>query len=230
MRWLAWTISPLARRTRSTMARSESCMLRSSRISCALSSLPQGEGEPLLVPLLRTQFGEQAAFEPANLHRLMTRVAPGFIRVDADELTYPAHVILRYRIERALIEGRIEAEDIPALWDESMMSLLGVDTRGNYTNGCMQDVHWSAGAFGYFPCYTLGAMYAAQWFAAIRQGVPDLDARIAQGDLAPVFDWLRDNIWTQASRWETAELATRASGETLNPLHFRRHLETRYLG
>ncbi|MEO8058325.1 MAG: carboxypeptidase M32 [Burkholderiales bacterium] len=184
----------------------------------------------LLAPLLRTQFGEQAAFEPGNLHRMMTRVEPGFIRVDADELTYPAHVILRYRIERALIEGSIEAEDIPALWDESMMSLLGVDTRGNYQNGCMQDVHWSAGAFGYFPCYTLGAMYAAQWFAAIRRGVPDLDARIAQGDLAPVFDWLRENIWSQASRWETAELATRASGETLNPVHFRRHLEARYLG
>jgi carboxypeptidase Taq len=184
----------------------------------------------LLAPLLRTQFGEQAAFEPGNLYRLMTRVEPGFIRVDADELTYPAHVILRYHIERALIEGSIEAEDIPALWDESMMSLLGVDTRGNYQNGCMQDVHWSAGAFGYFPCYTLGAMYAAQWFAAIRRGVPDLDARIAQGDLAPVFDWLLENIWSQASRWETAELAKHASGEPLNPLHFRHHLEARYLG
>ena len=166
----------------------------------------------------------------AEMDGLMTRVEPGFIRVDADELTYPAHVILRYHIERALIEGSIEAEDIPALWDESMRSLLGVDSRGNYQNGCLQDLHWSSGAFGYFPCYTLGAMYAAQWFAAIRRSVPDLDAHIAQGDLAPVFDWLRDHIWTQASRWDTAELATRASGETLNPLHFRRHLEARYLG
>ena len=73
-------------------------------------------------------------------------------------------------------------------------------------------------------------MYAAQWFAAMRARLPDLDARIAAGDLAPVFDWLRDNIWSQASRWNTAELATRASGEALNPAHFRRHLETRYLG
>jgi len=111
-----------------------------------------------------------------------------------------------------------------------MASLLGLDTRGNFSNGCMQDVHWSAGLIGYFPCYTLGAMYAAQWFAAIRRGTPDLDARIAAGDLARVFDWLRDNIWLQASRWTTAELATRASGEALNPIHFRRHLETRYLG
>jgi Zn-dependent M32 family carboxypeptidase len=84
----------------------------------------------------------------------MTRVHPGLIRVDADELTYPAHVILRYGIERRLIEGSVEAEDIPTLWDEGMQSLLGIHTRGNYADGCMQDVHWSAGLFGYFPCYT----------------------------------------------------------------------------
>ena len=111
-----------------------------------------------------------------------------------------------------------------------MASLLGIDTSGNYSNGCLQDVHWSGGAFGYFPCYTLGAMYAAQWFAAIRAQTPDLDAQIARGNLAPAFDWLRANIWSQASRWPTRELAIRASGEALNPQHFRRHLEARYLG
>ncbi len=184
----------------------------------------------LISPLVKKHLGDQPAFDPANLARLYTRVNPGFIRVDADELTYPAHVILRYRIERELIEGGARAEDIPALWDEGMASLLGVDTRGNYRNGCLQDVHWPSGLFGYFPCYTLGAMYAAQWFATIRRGVPDLDARISGGDLAPVFDWLRDNIWTQGSRFTTAELALRASGEVLNPAHFRRHLEARYLG
>ena len=184
----------------------------------------------LLAPRLAAHFGSQPGFEPAALQCLLTRVAPGFIRVDADELTYPAHVILRYRIERALIEGSLEAEDIPAAWDEAMASLLGLDTRGNFADGCMQDIHWGSGLFGYFPCYTLGALYAAQWFAAICRSVPDLDARIARADLAPVFDWLRDHIWSQGSRWSTAELALRASGETLNPLHFRRHLEARYLG
>ena len=184
----------------------------------------------LLAPLLCKHFGAQPAFEPDNLHRLMTRVAPGFIRVDADELTYPAHVILRYGIETQLIDGSVEADDIPALWDEGMQSLLGVDTRGNYRDGPLQDVHWTGGAFGYFPCYTLGAMYAAQWFATIRAQHADLDARIARGDLAPAFDWLRANIWSQGSRWPTAELATRATGEALNPAHFRRHLEARYLG
>ena len=183
----------------------------------------------VLSPLLAAHFGAQPAFAADNLHRLLTRVRPGLIRVDADEVTYPAHVILRYEIERALVEGEIEADDIPALWDEKMQALLGIDTRGNYRDGCMQDVHWTEGAFGYFPSYTLGAMYAAQWFAAMRRAVPDLDRRIAAGDLAPVFAWLNAHIWSQASRWDTPELVARASGEALNPQHFRAHLEARYL-
>ncbi|MDC7707985.1 carboxypeptidase M32 [Vogesella indigofera] len=183
----------------------------------------------LIAPLVKKHLGEQGAFDAANLARMYTRVRPGFIRVDADELTYPAHVILRYEIERALIEGDIEAEDVPALWDEKMQAYLGVDTRGNYRDGCMQDIHWTDGSFGYFPSYTLGAMYAAQYFATLRHSVPDLDARIAAGDLAPVFDWLDANIWSQASRWETGELVRRATGEVLNPAHFRAHLEARYL-
>lgn len=184
----------------------------------------------LVAPLLREAFGDQPAFAPANLQRLLTRVRRGLIRVDADEVTYPAHVILRYEIERALIEGEIEAEDIPALWDARMMALLQLDTRGNFADGPLQDVHWPAGMIGYFPCYSLGAMYAAQWFAAIRRQQPDLDAHLAGGDLRPALDWLRDNIWTQASRWTTDELVQRASGEALDPAHYRAHLERRYLG
>lgn len=184
----------------------------------------------LLAPLLREHLGAQSAFEPANLHALFTRMKPGRIRVDADEVTYPAHIILRYEIERALIEGAIEADDIPALWNEKMKALLDIDTSGDFSNGCLQDVHWTEGAFGYFPSYTLGAMYAAQWFAAIRRQTPDLDRRIAAGDLKPVFDWLKTHVWSQASRWPTPELVSRASGEPLNPHYFREHLDARYLG
>ncbi len=183
----------------------------------------------LIQPLVEQHLGKQEAFSASNLAKIYTRVKPDFIRVDADELTYPAHVILRYEIERALINGEIEADDIPALWDEKMQAYLGVDTTGNFKNGCLQDIHWTDGAFGYFPSYTLGAMYAAQYFAAIRAAHPDLDQRIAAGDLAPVFDWLNENIWSQASRWETSELIRRATGEALNPQHFRQHLELRYL-
>jgi carboxypeptidase Taq len=182
-----------------------------------------------LAPWIVEAFGPQPAFAPDNLVRLITRVRAGLIRVDADEVTYPAHIILRYEIERPLIEGGIQAEDIPALWDAKMAELLGRDTRGNYQDGPLQDVHWPSGLFGYFPCYSLGAMYAAQWFAAMRRTMPDLDARIARGDYAPVFGWLHDHIWSQASLWTLDELATRASGEPLNPVHFKSHLEARYL-
>ncbi len=184
----------------------------------------------LLAPHIVQHFGAQPAFEKENLYQHFIRVVPGYIRVEADELTYPLHVILRYRIERALIEGDIEAEDIPALWDKTMKEFLDIDTTGNFTNGCMQDVHWGEGLFGYFPSYTLGAMYAAQWFGAIRRAVTDLDARMAGGDLSPALDWLKANVWSQGSRWTTDELVTRATGSALDPSHYRRHLETRYLG
>jgi carboxypeptidase Taq len=182
-----------------------------------------------LAPLVRAALGNQPAFEAGNLHRLITRVKRGLIRVDADEVTYPAHVVLRYEIERALIEGDAQAEDVPAMWDERMHALLGIDTRGNYRDGPMQDIHWAEALFGYFPCYSLGAMYAAQWFAAMRRDLPDLDTGIARGDIGPVFSWLNSRIWSQGSRWTTDELAIRASGEPLNPAHFRAHLAQRYL-
>ena len=183
----------------------------------------------LIAPLVQKHLGQQAAFESGNLAALFTRVRPGFIRVDADELTYPAHVILRYEIERALMDGEIEAEDIPALWDEKMMTYLGVDSCGNFQDGCMQDIHWPGGSFGYFPSYTLGSMYAAQFFASIRSGQPDLDAQVLGGNLLPVFKWLEQHIWRQASRWSIDDLVKRATGEALNPAHFRQHLERRYL-
>lgn len=182
-----------------------------------------------LAPLVAEAFGAQPAFEPDNLYRLVTRVEPGFIRVDADEATYPAHVILRWEIERALIEGELEAEDIPAAWDERMALWLGLDTRGNYTDGPLQDVHWPEGLFGYFPCYSLGAMYAAQWFETIRAAHPDFDQRVEAGDFSPAFDWLREHVWLQASRWPTADLVRRATGRALDPGSFRAHLEARYL-
>lgn len=219
----AWLGQPVAEAR--SMAVHESCSLA---FEMQLGSHPGFIAR--LAPLLAEAFGAQPAFEPANLQRLMTRVQPGLIRVDADEVTYPAHIVLRYEIERPLIEGANEAEDIPALWDAKMAELLGLDTRGNWRDGPLQDVHWPEGLFGYFPCYTLGAMFAAQWFAAIRRRHPDLDARIHAGDFAPVFDWLREQIWSQGSRWTTDELAQRASGEALNPAHFKAHLQARYLG
>ncbi|HEY1817915.1 MAG TPA: carboxypeptidase M32 [Kofleriaceae bacterium] len=184
----------------------------------------------LIAPIVRKHLGDQPAFTADNLAKVYTRVHRGLIRVDADELTYPLHVILRFEIERALIEGELEPDDVPALWDEKMRAYLGVDTRGNYTDGCLQDIHWTDGSFGNFPSYTLGAMYAAQYFASIRAELPDLDTRIATGDLAPIFAWFEKHIWSQASRWDATELVERATGAPLSPAHFERHLRARYLG
>ncbi|NIF00505.1 carboxypeptidase M32 [Pantoea sp. Acro-805] len=180
-------------------------------------------------PQVVALMGDQPALGLDNFIRQTQRVKPGFIRVDADELSYPAHVILRYEIERALIEGEIEVDDIPALWDEKMQQSLGIDTRGNYRDGCMQDIHWTDGAFGYFPTYTLGAMYAAQLFQAVKRAIPQVDDLILNGELQPVFDWLQQNIWQHGSRFPTEKLLVTATGEKLNPYYFRQHLEQRYL-
>ncbi len=182
-----------------------------------------------LLPAVRERFGSQAAFTPENFVAWNQRVKPGYIRVDADEDSYPAHVVLRYEIERALINGDIEVEDIPALWDEKMQAWLGLSTKDNYRNGCMQDIHWTDGGFGYFPSYTLGAMYAAQLFAAAKKALPDLDAAIAVGAFSALFDWLRQNIWQHGSRFTTAQLIEQATGEDLNSRYFRDHLTSRYL-
>lgn len=182
-----------------------------------------------LLPSVVQRFGDQPAFSESNFVAWNQRVKPGYIRVDADEVSYPAHVVLRYEIERALINGEIEVDDIPALWDEKMRSWLGLSTTGNYRDGCMQDIHWTDGGFGYFPSYTLGAMYAAQLFHAARKALPDLDAAIAAGDFSALFDWLRQNIWQHGSRFTTAQLIENATGEALNSRYFRQHLSARYL-
>ncbi|GAA5644542.1 carboxypeptidase M32 [Vibrio proteolyticus] len=167
-------------------------------------------------------------FSTQNFQKLYTRVKKDFIRVDADELTYPAHVILRYEIERDLINGHIQHTDVPALWNEKMQSYLGLSTEGNFKNGCMQDIHWTDGSFGYFPSYTLGAMYAAQFMAAMKQSV-DVDGAIRNGDLTPIFSWLESNIWSNGSLLTTDELVKQATGDTLNANYFKEHLKSRYL-
>ncbi|TOG82500.1 carboxypeptidase M32 [Vibrio parahaemolyticus] len=167
-------------------------------------------------------------FAKDNLAKIYTRVEKGFIRVDADELTYPAHVILRYEIERDLMNGVIKHTDVPELWNEKMKAYLGLSTEGNFKNGCMQDIHWTDGSFGYFPSYTLGAMYAAQFMAAMKKTI-DVDGVIQSGDLSPIFTWLSDNIWSKGSLLTTDELVKHATGETLNAQHFQAHLKSRYL-
>lgn len=183
-------------------------------------------------PLMREAFkADGPAWSADNIYRQMTRVKPSLIRVDADEATYPAHVILRYRLEKRMVEGTLEAADLPEAFAAEMQSLLGIRPEGDefYRNGCMQDVHWPDGAFGYFPTYTLGAMTAAQLFDAARTAIPGLPEKIRQGEFAPLYAWLRETVHAQGSRLSTPDLLKHATGQNLSSAIYKKHLETRYL-
>jgi carboxypeptidase Taq len=178
---------------------------------------------------LRAAFGGPAApYEAGNLAGLWRHVSRGFIRVDADEITYPAHVILRFRLERALIGGNLEVADLPGAWNEGMQRMLGI-TPPDDARGCLQDIHWHDGAFGYFPSYTLGAMAAAQLMKAAREAVPGLDAALGEGDMAPLLGWLRANVHGQGSLLGFQDLMRAATGKPLDPSDFMAHLTSRYL-
>ncbi|HTU53638.1 MAG TPA: carboxypeptidase M32 [Acetobacteraceae bacterium] len=181
-----------------------------------------------LGPELARAFGPDPAYEQGNLACLCRRAERGLIRVDADEITYPAHVILRFRLEVALIVGDLEPADLPAAWNEGMKSLLGI-TPPDDAAGCLQDIHWYDGGFGYFPCYTLGAMAAAQLMVAARRAAPGLDAALAAGDFAPLSGWLAANVHARASLYGFDELLRMATGKPLDPEAFQAYLTERYL-
>jgi carboxypeptidase Taq len=188
-----------------------------------------------LAPLIREQLAPSAgASDPQwsseTLLAISTHVEPGLIRVNADECTYPAHVILRYEMEQQLVAGTMEVADIPEAWDASMQALLGLSTAGNYKDGCMQDVHWPSAGVGYFPTYTLGAIAAAQLKAALTKDVPDVDRQVARGDLSSIMSWLKNKIWSQGSLYGMQDLMTQATGKTLCVDDFKNHLKNRYLG
>lgn len=182
------------------------------------------------MPHMQAAFGSDSpAWDVENFYRLYTRVERGFIRVDADEVTYPLHVVLRYRLERALLSGNLPLKDLPGAWNDGMHDLLGI-TPPDDRLGCLQDVHWPSGAFGYFPTYTLGAMAAAQLYGAAQRDLPSLSEDISKGRLSPLIGWLRTHVHGQGSFRSAEDLLAAATGEPLNPQVFLDHLKHRYLG
>lgn len=182
------------------------------------------------LPMVKQHIGAEIAdWTVADIEAHTLHVERSLIRVDADEVTYPLHVILRYELEQELIADRMQVKDIPEAWDAKMRDYLGLSTIDDPANGPMQDVHWSFGAFGYFPSYTLGAMMAAQQMAALERDLPDARAHIAKGEFEPINAWRRDKIWRLGSRYSTPETLTRATGEPLNAKYFEDHLKRRYL-
>jgi carboxypeptidase Taq len=182
-----------------------------------------------LGPQLEGTFGGgDGAYAPENLHRLWRRVERGFIRVDADEMTYPVHVILRFRLEQALFSGNLQVADLPAAWRDGLQALLGINPPDD-ARGCLQDIHWYDGTFGYFPSYTLGAMAAAQLMTAARREIEGLETALGRGDLGPLIAWLRPKVHGQGNRLPFNELLRAATGKPLDPADFEAHLTRRYL-
>jgi carboxypeptidase Taq len=166
-------------------------------------------------------------FSVNNITSYLKYVEPSFIRVEADEVTYPLHIILRYHLEKKMISGELEIEDLPFAWNESFQKLFGL-TPPSDSLGCLQDIHWPSGAFGYFPSYTLGALTAAQFMHKINRSIPEIKSNIRKGNLRLIYEWLKENIYSKGRLLSTDNLLITATGEKLNTKYFIQHLKDRY--
>jgi carboxypeptidase Taq len=153
-------------------------------------------------------------------------VRASFIRTEADEVTYNLHVLLRFEVERDLLSGRLAVRDLPRFWNEKMEKLLGIRPADD-AQGCLQDIHWSFGLFAYFPTYTLGNCYAAQFFARARSEL-DLDAKLERGELRPLREWLRDKVHRRGGFFRPKELVQDVTGKPFSSDAFVRYLKEKY--
>jgi carboxypeptidase Taq len=163
------------------------------------------------------------AIEPATLHANLTRVRPSLIRVSADEVTYPLHVVLRFELERALVEGELDVADLPTAWNDGMRRLLGIEVPTD-ADGVLQDVHWATGAFGYFPSYALGALIAAQLWEQLEADLGPQDDALAAGDVSAIRMWLADQVHHVGRRLDTEPLVQRVTGRGLDSEPFLRRV------
>jgi carboxypeptidase Taq len=163
----------------------------------------------------------------SKLYSAINNCHPSFIRVEADEVTYPMHIILRYEIEKGLFDGTIKVKNLPKVWNDKMEEYLGIIPTSD-SLGVLQDVHWSGGAFGYFPSYTLGAMYACQFYEKMLRDFNDNSINIIDGDLVRIKNWLNKNIHQLGRLYTPDDLAMKVTGEPLNPEIFINYLENKY--
>ncbi len=187
------------------------------------------------LPFWKGQYGTLQKLFPENLgkvtladfYRGVNVVEPSLIRVEADELTYHAHIYIRYLIEKALMAKEIEVKDIPAFWNEHYQEYLGIRPAHD-GEGCLQDVHWSYGSFGYFPTYSFGSFYAAQLHAAMKRDLPDFDGKVERGEFSAILSWLRAKVHVHGKRYTSDELLGRITGEALNAGHFMGYVREKY--
>jgi carboxypeptidase Taq len=179
-------------------------------------------------PILQKHFPSQ--FQKISLeafYKGINKVEPSFIRTEADELTYHFHVYIRYELEKKLLDKTISTHDIPAFWNEHYKNLLGVNVP-NEKKGCLQDVHWSHGSFGYFPTYSLGSFYAAQFFETAKKQILNLDKEIKLGNTISLLNWLRQNIHQRGKFYTSEQLCKEVTGSTLDVNYFTNYLLHKY--
>lgn len=180
------------------------------------------------LPHLKSHFSGQ--FDTVSLdafYKAINKVEPSFIRIEADEVTYPLHVILRFEIEKSLIEGSLQVRELPEAWNAKMQELLKITPKTNQ-EGCLQDIHWSMGAFGYFPTYVLGTMYAAHLFTGFMQSHPNWEKRVSQGELGFIKEWLNQAIYQHGRRYETNQLLELATKKSFTADSYIDYLNKKY--
>ena len=218
----AWRGQPVGRDRGMAMQESQSLLLE--MVICRSRPFLR-----YLQPLMEKTFGVAGPeWDVENLYRLLIRVRRSLIRVDADEVTYPVHVMLRYELEREMLTGELKIRDLPEAWNTRMADRLGVRP-ANDAEGCLQDVHWAVGSFGYFPSYAIGAVIAGQLYESLRADRPDLDEELASGRFAGLFEWLRQNVHSLAASVSTPELIRNATGKPLSAASWLRYIEGKYL-
>jgi carboxypeptidase Taq len=179
-------------------------------------------------PKLQSVFPENLSKVPLeDFYKSINVVKPSLIRIEADELTYHFHIMIRYEIEKRLIENSLKVKDVPEAWNEAYKTYLGIDVP-TYRHGMLQDVHWSHGSFGYFPTYSLGSFYAVQFFHQAKKDVPDLEKNIIAGNTKPLLDWLREKIHYHGRFYNSQELCEHITGEKLNYKYFKEYAEKKY--
>jgi carboxypeptidase Taq len=189
-----------------------------------------GRGRPfcgVLAPRIAELFGGHVTdLDGETLYRAVNRVAPSLIRVEADEVTYGLHIVLRFELEQELIEGRLAVRDLPEAWNARYREYLGVDVPDD-AHGVLQDVHWAAGLIGYFPTYTLGNLIAGQLFQRAHEDIPDLDAQLGAGQLHGLREWLREHVHRHGAKFSTGELLQRLVGGPIAVAPFLDYLKTK---
>ncbi len=179
-------------------------------------------------PVMKRHFPDQLEeYDVESFYHVMNKVQPSLIRTEADEVTYNLHIMLRYEMEKDLINNRLQVADVPKVWNAKLQEYLGI-TPDSDANGCMQDVHWAEGYFGYFPTYALGNLYAAQFYRTAKTKIPNLEQKIAQGNLTDLHNWLRENIYKHGKTKTATQLAEEITGEPLNPQYFVDYLWEKY--